>query len=151
MEKNHIKNIKVFFPKWLIILYSFCGMFTVFYFAIYMIWLINKGQIGAKIFSSIFYLVVILLGVWLFFKILFYSVIATDKGLVTNNLFGAGKSVLWDEIIEVRRPRFGIPADFTYVLLANKSKLLLVRSMKNYKALIQLIKEKAPNLQRCKF
>jgi hypothetical protein len=76
---------------------------------------------------------------------------ATDKGLVTNNLFGQSKSVRWDEIIEVKRPRFGIPADVTYVLSAKKKKVFLIRSMKNYNALIQLIKQRSTNLQGCKY
>ena len=82
-------------------------------------------------------------------RILFYSVIATDKGLQIRNLFGPSKSIIWDEVIEIRRPRFGIPGDFTYVFLADKKKIVLVRSMNNYKKLIQLIKERAPNLKRC--
>jgi hypothetical protein len=150
MDKNYIVDLKVCFPKWIIIIFTFSAIGTVYFFLEYIFLLNNNGSSDSGMFKCLFFLGIIIGGFWLFFKILFYSVIATDKGLVTNNLFGAGKSVLWDEIIEVRRPRFGIPADFTYVLLANKSKLLLVRSMKNYKALIQLIKEKAPNLQKCK-
>jgi len=84
-------------------------------------------------------------------KLLFYSVTGTKRGLETNNIFGSNKIVKWDEIMEVRRPRFGIPNDFSYVISGKTEKLLLIRSMKNYKELIQLIKERAINLTKCKY
>jgi len=149
MNKN-CGNLRTYFPRWFAVLYTFCGICTLLFFAVYIIWLINKGLLGSDIFSFLIFLIAIISGLWVFSSLLFYSVAATDKGLITNNLFGESKSVLWDEIVEVRRPRFRIPADFTYVLTTKKKKILLVRSMKNYKALIQLIKERSGNLQSCK-
>ena len=57
------------------------------------------------------------------------------------------KLLTWNEIVEVKRPRFGIPVDFAYVISKNKDRLRLIRSMNNYRELIQLIKNKAPNLE----
>ena len=151
MDREQIGNLRICFPKWFIIIYTFCAIFTLLFFAIYMIFLINRGKLVSEMFNFIFFLVAILAGLWVLSRILFYSIIVTDKGLKTHNIFGSNMSVLWDEIIEVRRPKFGIPVDFTYVFLSNKSKLILIRSMQNYKKLIQLIKEKAPNLQKCEF
>ena len=82
------------------------------------------------------------------FKILFYSVVATESGILSFNSFGEGKLFDWTEIIEVKRPRFGIPYDFTYVISTDNEKMLLVRSMQNYKELIELIKAKAPKPKR---
>lgn len=145
------KNLRVCFPKWVIISYSICAIGTLFFFIGYIIKIINENSFIAQSLKFLLFLGVVVVSFWLLFKIVFYSVTATDKGLETSNLFGSNKSVNWEEIVAVRKPIFGIPADFTYVFTINKKKLLLVKSMNNYKELVQLIKEKSPNLQKCEF
>lgn len=86
---------------------------------------------------------------WFLLKILFYSITATDRGLKTDNIIGANKLFDWKDIIEIRRPRFGFPVNFTYVISKNKDKLFLIKNKKNYKELIKYIKENAPNLKIC--
>lgn len=149
MDKNHSGYVKISFPRWFRIFLTFCGILTILFFAFYIVWVVYNGQLASQLLSCAIFSSIILGGFWFFSKILFYSVTVTDRGLETDNIVGSNKLFLWDEIIEVRRSRFGIPVDFTYVISKNKGKLLLVRSMKNYKELIQLIKVRAPNLQKC--
>lgn len=149
MDKNHSENLKTSFPRWFRSFLTFCGMFMILFSMFYIVRATSKGLSASEIRNAAIFISIVLSGIWLFLKILFYSVTATDKGLETDNIVGSNKSFLWDEIVEVRRPRFRIPADFSYVISSNKEQLLLVRSMKNYKELIQLIKAKAPNLKRC--
>lgn len=86
---------------------------------------------------------------WVLLRVAFYSVTGTDRGIITHNVIGQNKFFQWDEIVEVRRPRFGIPAAFSYVISKDKDKILLIRSMNNYKELVELIKTIASNLKRC--
>ena len=151
MVKNHIANLKISFPRWFVIFLTFCGVFTIMFSTFYIAWVVYKNQLTSRPFSCALFFILILSIFWFFSKILFYSVTATDSGLQTDNIVGSNKLFPWDEIVEVRRPRFRIPKDASYVISKNKDKLLLVRSMKNYKELIQLIKVRAPNLQKCRF
>ena len=149
---NHqSRNLKVSFPKWFVIFLSICGILTTSFFLSYIIWVIYHGQLASQMLRCAIFFSIILSGLWISLKVLFYSVTATERGLETDNIAGSNKLFLWDEIVEVRRPRFGVPIDFLYVISKNKDKLLLVRSMKNYKELIELIKALAPNLQKCRF
>jgi len=95
-------------------------------------------------------LIVVLFGP-LYFKFLFYSVIAKNMGLETINPLGKNKTLNWEEIIGVRRPRFGIPYEFTYVVSKTDKKILLLRSMPKYKELISLIKTHASNLNEVSY
>jgi len=149
MAKEENGNIRSSFPVWFVVSMIFCGIVTTLGVGAHIIDLIYHGHFFSKLLRCSFGLVLILGIVWFFAKILFYYVTATERGLETNNIVGSDKLFLWDEIVEIRRPRFGIPVDFTYVISENKSKLRLIRSMKNYKDLIDLIKIKAPNLKRC--
>lgn len=150
MAENNSANLKISFPRWFRGFLTFCGIFTILLFAFYIVWVAYNGQLASRLLRCTVIASVIVGIVWFFLKILFYSVTATDSGLETDNIVGANKVLLWDEIVEVRRPRFGIPHDATYVISRNKGKVLLVRSMKNYKELIQLIKVRTPNLQKCR-
>lgn len=149
MDKNHNGYVKISFPNWLRLFLTFCGIFTILFSAFYIVWVAYNGQLASQLFRCAIFFSIILSGFWFFLKILFYSVIITDRGLKTDNIIGSKKSFLWDEIVEIRRPRFGFPVDFAYVISKNKGKLLLVRSMKNYKELIEMIRVRAPNLKRC--
>ena len=88
------------------------------------------------------------MSLWTLLKILFYTVTATKGGLLTDNLIGHKKYIRWGDILEIKKPSFGIPRDARYVITSD-NKLILLRSMTNYELLIQLIKEKAPNLEDC--
>ncbi len=140
------KNLKMNFPIWLVISFSFCGVFTILFFAFYIIWVLYNGQLASRLFNCSVGFVVILGAIWVFLKVIFYSVTVTDEGLKTSNIIGKSKLFRWDEIVDLRRPRFGIPGDFNYVISRNNDSLLLVRSMQNYKELIDLIKVRSPNL-----
>lgn len=146
MIKNQNILIKVSSPSWLIILFIPCLIIALPLSIFYTALVIYNNRLSV---FGVFLLIFVLAGFW-FIKLLFYSVTATESGLETTNLLGSNKSFIWEEIVKVRRPRFGIPYDFTYVVSKNKGKLLLVRSMQNYKELIELIKVRAPNLQKCK-
>lgn len=148
MGKNHNENLKISFPMWFRSFLTFCEIFMILFFIVYIFRAISNGLSALEIRNAAISLSIVLGGLWFFSKILFYSVTGTDRGLETDNIVGSNKLLLWHEIVEVRRPRFGIPVDFTYVISENKGKLLLVRSMKNYKKLVDLIRLKAPNLQK---
>ena len=147
MDKKGIE-LKVCFPRWFVILYTFCAVGVFILYSLYILWLINKGFVSSELYRFAVFSLVFLSAVWGCSKLIFYTVIATDEGLKFINIFRADKSVKWEEITEVRRPLFGIPVDATYIFSVNKHKFLLVRSMQNYKKLIGLIKERAPNLKR---
>ena len=151
MDKNHSGYLEISFPRWFRMFLAFCGIFTILLFAFYIVWVAYNGQLASRLLRCAISATVIVGIVWFLLKILFYSVTATDSGLETDNIVGANKVFLWDEIVEVRRPCFGIPHDATYVISRNKGKLLLVRSMKNYRESIQLIKDRAANLQKYHF
>ena len=146
MNKNQNILIKTSCPKWFVILGFICFVITLLFSAFYTVMVIYNN--GLTVFGI--FLLIVVLSEFLFIKLLFYSVTATEIGLETANLLGSDKSFVWEEIVEVRGSRFGIPYDATYVVSKNKGKILLIRSMQNYKELIELIKVKSPNLQRCK-
>lgn len=90
-------------------------------------------------------------GVWLF-SMLFSYALATENGLEYINPFRKDRFIAWGNIVEVKRPLFKIPNDYSYVISKeNTEKIILIRSMKNYRQMIGLIKEKAPNLRTCNF
>lgn len=148
MAKNHGKDLKISFPKWFFIPFGLGGIIILLTFIFYTARLIQSESSTFELLKVAFLFVVLLGWIFFFCKILFYSVTATERGLETDNLAGSKKIFLWDEIVEVRRPRFGIPKDANYVISKNRDKLLLVKSMTNYKELVQMIKVRAPNLKR---
>jgi hypothetical protein len=135
------------FPKWLRITLTFCGTFTILFSVFYIVWATYNGQFFSQLLRCAIFFSMILGGFWFFAKLLFYSVTATERGLETDNILGSNKLFLWDEIVEIRRPRFGVPYDATYVISKNKAKLLLVKSMNNYSELIDVINVRAVNLR----
>ncbi len=145
---DNILNKKIGFPKWFVIFmvidYSIVMPILIVYtfFSIY-----NNRGISLFSFVLLFFL---FLATWLF-KYLFYSVTATSQGIVTDNNFGKNKTIHWDKIVEVRRPRFGIPYEITSVISKEGDKLYLLKSMTHYKELIELIKERAQNLKKYRY
>lgn len=149
MAKMHSEYVKSGTSRWLRILGTFCGVFTVLFFLFYIFWVVYNGKFVTQISRCVFLFIIILFIIWSFSKTLYYTVTATDRGLETDNIVGTNKMFLWEEIIEVRRPRFGFPVNFTYVISKNEDKIFLIRNRNNYKELIQSIKEKATNLKIC--
>jgi hypothetical protein len=147
MNSKHEHEVKMDFPKWLFIPFTLGLIVLALACILYALKLTRSGLSLLGLLKVGFLFIIVLCGIWCIFRVLFYSVTATKRGLETNNLLGKGKLFLWDEIVEVRRPRFRIPADFVYVISRDNYKLPLIKSMKNYGELIQLIQAKASNLQ----
>ena len=155
MDHMHFKCFKVYFPKWVVAYFSFAGTITLF-FSLFILWMIiTKNPIITKIFDGTIWgslTIGIFLGsltvgiIFIFFKVLYYSITVTKHGLESKNIMGKKQVFKWSDIIDLQGPRFGIPSDFLYVVSKNKDKLLLVKSMKNHKRLIKTIQDRATNL-----
>ena len=130
---------------------TICGTPTILFSALFLVYTAYNGELTDKPLRSLFFLLILCCGLWFFSRILFYSVSATKNCLESRNIVGSTKSFSWDEIVEVRRARFGVPVDFSYVVSKNNGKLRLIRSMRNYQQLIELIKDRAPNLTTCRY
>ena len=143
----HNKNIISKAPNWIRIVALFFGIFTVLFSTFYIAWVIYNGQFLSQIYRCTVLFIAIMIIVFSYSKTLYYSVTATEKGIETENAFGKNKNVQWEEIIEVRRPRFGFPVNFTYVIKKDEDRIFLIKNRKNYDAIVQRIKEKAPNLR----
>ena len=88
-------------------------------------------------------------GVWLF-SVLFSCVLATENGLEYINPFRKGQFIAWGDIVEVKKPLFKIPNECSYVISKKGTeKIILMRSKKNYRQMIGLIKERSLNLKVC--
>jgi len=142
------KYIRSSTPKLHKIILVFCGTFTILISVFYIVWVAYNGQMIYRL-SRCLIFIIIIISFWFFLKILFYSVTASDKGIEAANIIGKKYMFLWGEIVEVRRPRFGFPVGFAYVISKNNEKMLLIRNKNNYKELIQFIKKMAPNLKIC--
>lgn len=149
MAKMNNEYVKSETSRWLRILGTFCGVFTVSFFLFYIAWVVYNGQFVTQISRCLILSIIILFIIWSYSKTLYYTVTATNRGIETDNIAGTNKLFLWEEIVEVRRPRFGFPVNFTYVISKSRDKLHLIRNRNNYKELIKYIKEKAPNLKIC--
>lgn len=148
-SKSNI-SLKCYFPRWFICLacISFVQTISILFFVI-----MNKILKSEPIPVSVILISVFLLvgGVWLF-SMLFSYALATENGLEYINPFRKDRFIAWGNIVEVKRPLFKIPNDYSYVISKeNTEKIILIRSMKNYRQMIGLIKEKAPNLRTCNF
>lgn len=100
------------------------------------------------ILKLVFLAIILIGGVVLFLRCLLYSVVASTEGLKASNILGKEKFLNWTDIIAVRRPRFGLPQEIAYVVSNNRERLLLFRSMNHYSRVIELIRKRAPNLQK---
>lgn len=144
------QNISICFPRWFIFFYSFSAIVVVTAILLSLIFGSYAGFTLSDVWRPGIFVLIILVAVWCEFEIVLYSVTASDKGLEANKVIGQNKSFTWDEIVELRRPLFRIPVDLAYVVSKSNDKLRLVRSMSNYRELIQIIKVRAPNLNKCK-
>jgi hypothetical protein len=145
---GNIENKKLGFPKWFIIWMSINCIIVLPILSVYTFFVIYNNK-GITVFGLI--LLFFLLGSFVLIYYFFYSVTATSKGLVAEHKLVGNKLFLWDEIVEVRRPRFGIPYEFTSVISKKGKKIYLLKSMTHYKELVEHIKEKAINLKKCNY
>ena len=148
MDYKEDRILKVSMPIWFIIFMGICGIGMTIITVSYVVWVIYNDKLHSHLYGCLFFLIIVLTGLLFFLKIMFYSVTAVDKGLEANNIIGPKKFFHWNEIVEIRRPKFGIPNDASYVISSERRKMMLLRGTKNYKKLIALIKFKAPNLKR---
>ena len=146
MEDGRKKGLQVCYPKWFRIFISLCGILTLSFSLFYIFATYYNGQVMAHPLRFLFFFALVLGTFWLLFGLLFYTIKATENGIESSNIVGKSTVLSWDEILEIRKPRFGIPVDFSYVISESK-KMLLVRSMKNYHELIKLIENRAVNLK----
>ncbi len=133
--------------QWQRIFGIFCGISIILLFGFYTVQFIYNNPSDARVLRALLLFGVVVLMVGSYAKTLFYTVSATDRGLETDNIIGAPQLLLWDDIIAIRRPRFGFPVNHTYVISKNEDKLLLIKSNDRYRELIEYIKENAPNLE----
>ena len=144
MSENYVRSES---PKWLRIVGASFEIITFSFSLFYILWLVYSGQFVAHISRCLILFIIIILIIWHHLKILYYTVTASNRGLETDNIVGKKKAFLWEQIIEVRRPRFGFPVNFTYIISTNEDKIFLIKNRNNYKEIIQSIEENAPNLK----
>jgi len=65
-----------------------------------------------------------------------------DWGIEFQRFSRVVQKVTWDRIL-IRRPRFGIPYDFSYIVLDNEERILVLRNAHGYSELIRLIQSKS--------
>ena len=86
MVKMQSDDLKISFPMLFIALMSFCGLLTALGIGLYIFRVIYYGQMSSQLFPCLFGFFVILIILLFLLKILFYSVTATKKGLITANI-----------------------------------------------------------------
>lgn len=134
--------IKMKFPNWFRVFILICASGTTILAGLYLGNAIKNSQLLVHPLKSLIFFALIFSSFWIVLKLLFYSLTVTNDGLIVNNIICSKKFVRWDEVVQIRRPIFRVPLDATYIILANGKKVLLVRSMENYKEVIQAIKAK---------
>lgn len=145
---ENIENKKLGFPKWCVILMSVNYLIALPILAVYTFFVIYNNK-GITLFG--FLLLSVLLISFVIIYYFFYSVTATSNGLIAEHKLGRKRTFLWDDIVEVRRPRLGIPNELTSVISKDGKKIFLLRSMSHYKDLVEHIKVKAVNLRKCNY
>ena len=134
MNTEYIKSET---SRWIRIVGTIFGFASILFFSVYIFHALYKGQFMDKILSCSFFFVLIIVIIWSYLKILYYSITATSSGLEAKNIIGKNKYLLWENIKEIRKPRFGFPVNFTYVVSKTGEKLLLLKNKKNYEKLIR--------------
>ena len=147
MKKETKVFLKVEYPKWFRWFAGVSILGTTLIGFVFMFWMIHNRSY-AMFWKVILLFLISLSGIWFYFGIVLYSIFATETHLKNKSFTGRTKIIPWETIVAIQRPRLGIPYDFIYVITSDREKMLLVRSMKNYERLIQLIEERAPNLKR---
>ena len=147
MLKENCTFLKVSFSRWYVALVGCCGLLTVVLSLAYLIYTVLHGEFFERLLRCSAFAVVLLSLLWFLARILFYAVYATERGIRTENILNKKELIPWDEIVEIKRPRIGIPKDAIYLITNNHQKILLIKSMNNYSRLLELIKTRAPNLR----
>lgn len=149
MPENPKIILKIHYPTWFILFYTICFLGCVYYFTRYFIWVYSNHLILNRLWQTASLSLILIIGIWFLFKVVFYSVIATNKGIENRPLVGAKKYFSWLEIIEVRRPKFKMPYDAIYIVTETNKKMMIMKGMKNLNQMIGLIKNMSPNLRKC--
>lgn len=148
MKKNHREIVKIHFPKFISIPFILGGLAILTAIIFYASRLKQIEAFDLDLLKLMFLLILFIVAIFFVLKVLFYSVTATDIGIETDNIIGTKKAFLWNDIVELRRPRFGIPKDASYVIASNDDKIMLIRSMRGYNELIKTVKIRAINLRK---
>ena len=146
MTEMHNEILKSSTPRWLRIFGTFSGIVIVLLFGFYTVQFIYNHPSDALILRALLLFGVIVLIVGSYAKTIFYTVSATDRGLETDNIIGANQLMLWEDIVGVQKPRFGLPANTIYVVSKSGDKVSLIKNHTLFRELIEYIGEHAPNL-----
>ena len=133
-------------PKWFLIIFPlmlFGGLTVVA--LIVGIYVNRNGVTWPIVIGSGIFLAAIAVWVWLI-PYLYSSIVATESGLSTTGPFRQNQHITWGEITSVGTPRFGIPKEFIYILSRSGERIVVVRSMEQYRELLDLIQIKVPTL-----
>ena len=78
---------------------------------------------------------------------LYSTIRVTELGLRWRRPFGLRtKTVRWDDIHTVSRPRFGIPRELLYIISKGGEKIVVLRSMTGFDDLLAMIETRVPHL-----
>ncbi len=132
----------VTFPMWFKIIFTICYLSILRLPVSYVFLIISKGLFIERKVECIAILLSCLIISWFLLKITYYSIEVYDEGLELKHFWITHKKVNWKEIAQIKKPLFIVPVDFIYIVLITNKKLLLIKSMNNYKKLIYLIKER---------
>ncbi len=130
-----MKQFKVAFPTWFKVMFTICYIWLLKLPVGYILQIVKRNLFYERLFEISFIVGLCLLITWFIFRFIYCSIEVTDRKL-TLKYFGITKrQILWNEIIEIKRPRFNFPYDFSMLLLKSNQNIYLIRSMKNFKKL----------------
>ncbi len=136
----------VAFPAWFKITFTICYLWILRLPFNYVFFIISKGLFVVRKMECIVIILSCLIVSWFLLKIIYYSIEIYEEGIELKHFCITHKKVTWKEIVQIKKPLFKVPVDFVYIILNTNEKLLLIKSMNNYKKFICLIKERAINL-----
>jgi hypothetical protein len=138
--------LRVEVPIWFRILYAIVALPTLLFFlAITVVFTIN-GLTLPRILTSAF---VLFLAAVNFQAIphLYSTIWVTEFGLRWRRPFRLRtKTLAWDDILTISRPRFGIPRELAYIISKGGEKIVVMRSMTGFDNLFAMIATRAPHL-----
>lgn len=74
------------------------------------------------------------------------TIYANEFGIELRQFSKTKEQFSWKQIETVVQPRFGIPHDVSYIVLANGKRIAVGRSMSGYNELLEMIQARSPNL-----
>lgn len=145
VEKGEILRVK--YPNWFIFLLKYCRIGYIFILILIFFHFQKDGFTLGEIakFLILFFILVASTYLFKFFK---FYISANEGGLRVVYTNGKEVSIKWDEIVEVRKSPLKIPSALRKIRCSDDRKIALCVDMKNYNALIELIKSRAINLKR---